>query len=162
MIRHRGFSILFQWREKSVARLPLKVRRCRFFINNERRRKKQQSEPDESLERWSFLFPLAPIFRSMMIKILLFILVSSCSLVFNLEDRCENYFYKLNSSSLDAFLPISSRQTRFSSFISNPCDQDQSIIVRQPYFYQFNRQRMQWKQLCIREQLFFGKVIDRE
>ena len=88
--------------------------------------------------------------RQMHRFIILLVLVGhACDLIFALNDLC--------SDNASDHLPLRYAIATASFVVTNPCQTDDSILIRESFLYQFHRDDLQWKQLCIA-----GKLVQRQ
>lgn len=108
---------------------------------------------------------ISPIWRrsrcsgSMSRLVRLFVLfASNLGGVWVTDDLCQNRSSAAQRGRSEEYLPLR-YATMKSSLVTYPCDTDRSIWIRGGFFYQFNREELLWKQLCIPAKLFPHQVM---
>jgi hypothetical protein len=56
------------------------------------------------------------------------------------------------------YVPLRYSTVRRSSLVTHTCRTDRSISIRNGYIYRFNRDHLQWQQLCTRMKFFDHRV----
>ena len=80
---------------------------------------------------------------------LLVLVGRACDLISALNDLCTGH--------ASDYLPVRYAIAAKSFVVTHPCQTDHSILIRQSFVYQFQRDNLQWKQLCIS-----GKLVQRQ
>ncbi|CAF1581651.1 unnamed protein product [Rotaria magnacalcarata] len=95
---------------------------------------------------------------SSLFNIILLLIIKDVDHLLSLDELCSNVS-SINSTGniSQAYTPL--RYSILKTFvITNPCDTDKSILIRNKMFYKYDREQHKWKRLCIAQNLFDKKI----
>ncbi|CAF3328496.1 unnamed protein product [Rotaria socialis] len=95
---------------------------------------------------------------SSLFNIVLLLIIKDFDNLLTLDELCSNVSSTNSTSNVSqAYTPL-----RYSILktlvITNPCDTDKSILIRNKIFYKYDREQHKWKRLCIAQNLFDKKI----
>ncbi|CAF3199667.1 unnamed protein product [Rotaria socialis] len=95
---------------------------------------------------------------SSLFNIVLLLIIKDFDNLLTLDELCSNVSSTNSTSNISqAYTPL-----RYSILktlvITNPCDTDKSILIRNKIFYKYDREQHKWKRLCIAQNLFDKKI----
>ncbi|CAF2100553.1 unnamed protein product [Rotaria magnacalcarata] len=91
-------------------------------------------------------------------NIILLLIIKDVDHLLSLDELCSNVS-SINSTGniSQAYTPL--RYSILKTFvITNPCDTNKSILIRNKMFYKYDREQHKWKRLCIAQNLFDKKI----
>ncbi|CAF4120718.1 unnamed protein product, partial [Rotaria magnacalcarata] len=91
-------------------------------------------------------------------NIILLLIIKDVDHLLSLDELCSNVS-SINSTGniSQAYTPL--RYSILKTFvITNPCDANKSILIRNKMFYKYDREQHKWKRLCIAQNLFDKKI----
>jgi hypothetical protein len=94
-----------------------------------------------------------------LILTIFFLITNSFRLIFSLDEFCSNTLLIDSRSRISQeYIPL--RYLISKTFvITNPCNTQNSISIRNNTFYKFHREEHQWKRLCISRKIFNQQAI---
>ncbi|CAM4766158.1 unnamed protein product [Rotaria magnacalcarata] len=95
---------------------------------------------------------------SSLFNIILLLIIKDVDHLLSLDELCSNVS-SINSTGniSQAYTPL--RYSILKTFvITNPCDTNKSILIRNKMFYKYDREQHKWKRLCIAQNLFDKKI----